>query len=159
MKQSRTACAAHLPYHLRHIAGWLALCAGLLLLPLVGQAAGELPPVKGALIVGSWSWQQFGGQCRETFQYRANGSLRVSSGESLTVWTYDISPQPGPEGFYSLIETLTESNGKTDCTGDSTGQPGDSSSHFVQFSPGHEQMIVCRQASLNACFGPLRRQP
>lgn len=121
------------------------------------QAAAEPPPAPAHPIVGSWSWQVFGGPCRESLQYRANGSMRASSGEALTAWTYHISATPGPKGFYKLVETTTETNGKADCSGDVVADDNVAHTRYIQFSPARDRLIVCRDESLTACFGPLTR--
>jgi hypothetical protein len=143
----------------------IALCS--LALEAPAYAAGELPPAKGAPIVGSWSWQGFDGRCSETFQYRANGTLLTTSGQALKASTFDVSPQADAKGFYHVVETRTQSNGKPDCAGDIARNNGDGTGIeaeeaqktdlFIQFNPARDRLIVCRTASLDACFGPLSR--
>ncbi|WP_309683363.1 hypothetical protein [Polaromonas sp.] len=95
----------------------------------------------------------------ETWQYRANGSRQLSSGDELTQAGYEISAKPSLLGFYRLVETVTQSSGKPDCAGDLHEAPGDSVTRYIQFSPRQDQLIVCREESLKACFGPLKRVP
>ena len=64
---------------------------------------------------------------------------------------------PSLLGFYRLVETVTESNGKRDCSGDLHEASGEPLTRFIQLSPKRDQFIVCKKEELKACFGPLRR--
>lgn len=108
-------------------------------------------------IVSTWSWTQFGGKCQETFQYRADHTMRSTSGGAVTEGTYRITPQPDTKGFYMLVETATHFNGKKDCSGDVQDQAGLESIRFIQMSPTRDRFLACKTASLDACFGPLGR--
>ena len=108
-------------------------------------------------VVGNWTWTLPGKQCTETWQYRANGMQQGRSGEEVTQSSYEVSPVPSLLGFYRLTETLQEANGKRDCSGDLHEVSGAPLTRFIQFSPKQEQLIICKEESLTACFGPLKR--
>jgi hypothetical protein len=108
-------------------------------------------------LVGTWSWTLPGKQCTETWQYRADGRRLNTSGEEVTQGDYQVPPKPTTTGFYPLTETVTGSNGKRDCSGDLHTDGDESVIRFIQFSPKQDQFIVCKAASLEACFGPLKR--
>ena len=110
-------------------------------------------------ISGQWTWTLPGKACTETLQYRTGGKRLGSSGEEVTESEFQITPLPGLLGFYRLVETVTQSNGKPDCAGDLHEALGNSVTRFIQLSPRLDQMIVCREESLKACFGPLKRVP
>lgn len=110
-------------------------------------------------LVGTWSWTLPGKQCNETWQYRADGRRLGTSGEEVTQGDYQVPAQPTAAGFYALTETVTNSNGKRDCSGDLHADGDESVLRFIQFSPKQDQFIVCKAASLDACFGPLKRMP
>ncbi len=131
----------------------------LVLCSLVSANAAEpLPPALHPL-TGSWSWTLPGKSCTERLDYRANGTRLGSSGEERTQSRYDITAIPSLLGFYRLSETVTDSNGQRDCAGDLHAAPGEPVTRFIQFSPKKDQLIVCREESLKACFGPLKRMP
>ena len=109
-------------------------------------------------LTGNWVWTLPGKQCSETLKYRADGTRTGTSGEEITQSRYEISPMPSLLGFYRLDETVTEANGKRDCAGDLHEASGEPVTRFIQFSPKRDQFIVCREESLKACFGPLKRQ-
>ncbi|MES2414531.1 MAG: hypothetical protein V4614_12060 [Pseudomonadota bacterium] len=109
-------------------------------------------------LAGSWSWKPFGSQCVETFEYRLNNTLQGTSGESLSEWNYTVTPQASEKGFYKVVETSMRHNGRKDCSGDTVDSSGTVNERFIQFSPARDMMLVCRQESLTACFGPLRRK-
>jgi len=100
-----------------------------------------------------------GKTCSETWQYRADGRRLTTSGEEVTQADYQIPAKPTTTGFYPLTETVTGSNGKRDCSGDLHTDGDESVIRFIQFSPKQDQFIVCKAASLEACFGPLKRVP
>lgn len=95
----------------------------------------------------------------ETWQYGTNGNRQVNSGDEVSRADYEIPSRPSLLGFYRLVETVTQSNGKPDCAGDLHEASGDSVTRFIQLSPKRDQMIVCKEESLKACFGPLKRLP
>ena len=129
------------------------------------SAAPAAPAAPAALVtpaaqhplVGSWRWQLPGKACPETWHYQSDGSGSGNSGEEVTRSHYEVSPLPSLLGFYRLSETITASNGKPDCAGDLHQASEEPVTRFIQFSPKHDQLIVCREESLKACFGPLRR--
>ena len=138
----------------------LPLLAALLCSLASAQAAQSLPTLPAQHpLAGSWSWALPGKQCTENLQYRANGTRQGSSGEEVTQSSYEVSAKPSLLGFYRLTETVTEGNGKKDCSGDLHEAPGEPVTRFIQFSPKKDQLIVCREESLKACFGPLKRAP
>lgn len=110
-------------------------------------------------LVGTWSWTLPGKTCTETWQYRTDGRRLNTSGEEVTQGDYQIAAKPTTTGFYPLTETVTGSNGKRDCSGDLHADGDESVMRFIQFSPKQDQFIVCKAASLEACFGPLKRVP
>ncbi len=142
----------------------LPLLAALLCSLATAQAAGpaisEVPAVPAQHpLVGTWTWTLPGKSCTETWQVRADGTRLGTSGEETTQADYDIPPIPGLLGFYKLVETVTQSNGKRDCSGDLHETTGNSVTQFIQFSPKRDQLVVCRAESLKACYGPLKRVP
>lgn len=113
-------------------------------------------------LTGRWTWtlpDKTGKACTETLHYRANGTRTGSSGEETLQTRYEVSALPSLLDFYRLEETVTQGNGKPDCAGDLHEAPGEPASRFIQFSPKKDQLIVCREESLKACFGPLKRMP
>ncbi len=136
------------------------LAAGL----CISTAQAADPPARPAAsglhpLAGTWSWVSFGSKCTETFQYRANNTMLGTSGEAVAEWNYTVTPQAGETGFYAVVETSMRHNGKKDCAGDTVDSTGIVNTRFIQFSPAKDRMLVCKAPSLEACFGPLRRQP
>ncbi len=109
-------------------------------------------------LTGTWSWTAFGGKCVETFEYRSARTMLTTSGEAIAEWNYTVTPNANDNGFYEVVETSMRHNGKKDCSGDTVGSTGIVNTRFIQFSPARDRMLVCREPSLAACFGPLRRQ-
>ena len=126
-------------------------------LPLVRAA--EAPAPAPHPLTGSWSWTLAQKPCTERLEYRAGGMRHSSSGEEMAQSRYHVSPIPSLLGFYRLTEAVTESNAKADCAGDVHEAGGEPVTRYLQFSPKKDQLIVCREESLKACFGPLKRLP
>lgn len=135
-----------------------ALLCGLAAAQTVTPAANLARPATHP-IVGVWSWTLPGKPCEETWQYRVNGTRLGSSGDEVVQGDYEVTPVPGASGFYRLVETVTQANGKRDCPGDLHQASGERITRFIQFSPKLDQLIVCKAESLQACFGPLKRVP
>lgn len=73
----------------------LARCLPLLLaagLP-VYAATSAVPPPPGP-IVGKWTWTRSANNCTEVYDYRADGTLHVVSGEEESDSTYRLSARP-----------------------------------------------------------------
>ena len=117
------------------------------------------PPSGTHPILGKWTWTLPGKACTETLQYRIGGKRLGSSGEEVSESEFQITAVQSLLGFNRLVETVTQSNGKPDCAGDLHEASGNSVTRFIQFSPKLDQMIVCKEESLKACFGPLKRLP
>lgn len=109
-------------------------------------------------LAGTWSWSPFNSQCVETFLYRANNTMLGTSGEAVAEWNYTVTPQASDKGFYEVVETSRRHNGKKDCSGDTVDSAGLVNTRFIQFSPTRDRMLVCKTPTLEACFGPLKRQ-
>lgn len=110
-------------------------------------------------IVGTWSWVLFDGACTETYRYRPDGTVLATSAREVSEKEYDIAARPDARGFFKLVETVMRQNDKKDCSGALLGGPGEQATRFIQFSPQQDKLLVCREASLKACFGPLQRAP
>lgn len=100
----------------------------------------------------------FSGKCAETLQYGADGVLLSTSGDAVTAWHYQPSGETDAHGFYQLLETSIRTNGKTDCNGDVVDDDDNTATRFIQLSPAKDRLIVCKTASLLACYGPLKRE-
>ncbi len=107
-------------------------------------------------ILGGWTYEAPDGTCTETYLFRPDGTTVVTSGQEIAESTFEISARPDANGFYKWTDRLVKDNGKEDCSGEVT-TAGKVVTNYVLFSPARDQFIVCAQASLDACFGPLRR--
>ncbi|MDB5884372.1 MAG: hypothetical protein JWR74_543 [Polaromonas sp.] len=105
----------------------------------------------------SWSWSLPGKQCTESLQYLPGGTSTGRSGAQQIQSRYEVSALPSLLGFYRLAETVTESNNQPDCAGDVLEVSDEPVVRFIQFSPGRNQLIVCRTEALKECYGPLKR--
>lgn len=107
-------------------------------------------------LVGVWRFALPDGSCTETYLIRADGSTLVSSGLERTESAFDISLEPDAQGFYAWTDRIVKTNGKADCGG-GISSVGLQSTIYVRMSPKHDRMILCAQATLRNCIGPLVR--
>jgi hypothetical protein len=135
------------------------LIASVFLLAAASLTASHAQTANTQPLTGTWSWTLFNGTCTETLQYRADGVLLSTSGDAVTEWRYTASNAPDTQGFYKLDEISTRHNAKRDCSGDVVDEAGLDATKFIQLNPAKDRMIICRSASLQACYGPLQRLP
>jgi hypothetical protein len=107
-------------------------------------------------ILGTWTFAVPGTNCRETYFIRPDGRTLVTSGEEVSESIYQIDDEPTAKGFFKTTDKTVKDNGKKDCSGSVT-PVGQESINYIRFHPSGDMMIMCRDESLNACFGPLRR--
>ena len=108
-------------------------------------------------ILGNWTIVSKDGACAETYRFRPDGMLLVTSGQEVAEVHYDISPSPSGKGFYKWNHRVLRNNNKPDCSG-KLMNPGDVFTWFIQIDTSNEAMYICQAESRNACFGPLRRE-
>lgn len=126
------------------------------LLAAVAQAATS--PQQEHPLLGVWEFTLPDGRCTETYLFKANGTTFVTSAEEVAEMQYEVSAEPSEKGFYKLVDTVTQDNGRKDCGGGITAV-GSRSTHYLWFHPSGELFVMCRDESLDACFGPLLRVP
>jgi hypothetical protein len=68
---------------------------------------------------------------------------------------YEISDEPNAEGYYVLKDTITSSNGGTDCEGGVT-PVGDHAVNYLKLIPGGV-FFICTRPRADYCFGALTR--
>jgi len=121
-----------------------------------GDADAAIPPDHPLL--GSWTWTVPTNGCTERYSYRANGTMLATSGEQVVQTTYRVSFRPSAKEFYRIDEKVSTDNAKQDCTDqpphDTTGEQN---TIYARFDRTGNAMVMCRDESMNACFGPLRR--
>jgi len=122
----------------------------------LGAATGS-KPVEAHSIVGKWQWTTEETNCTETYEYRADGSLSVTSGDEVAEVTYDISSRPDSKGFFLLNGTPAISNGGKDCTDRPAGTQQPAFSVYIIFHPTEPLHLVCEGPTVERCLGPLRR--
>ncbi len=109
-------------------------------------------------VIGTWEWAIPQAGCTERMTMRADGTSSVRSGEELSDSDSRISDQPDADGFYTLIDTVTHTNGKPDCGGETT-PIGDVATTFLKVTPERDKLMLCL-ARKGPCFGPyVRKRP
>jgi hypothetical protein len=107
-------------------------------------------------ILGTWTLTPANQTCTETYFFKADGTMLVTSAEEVAESDYVISDEPSDSGFYRYTDKIIKDNGKKDCAGNVT-QPGEGSLNFIAFHQSGEMFVMCREESLEHCLGPFRR--
>ena len=107
-------------------------------------------------ILGAWTFLVPGTNCQETYYMRPDGTTVVTSGAEVTESAYEIDDMAGPKGLFKMTDEIVKGNGRKGCAGEVT-QVGQKSTNYIRFDPSGNVMIICRDETMNACFGPLRR--
>ena len=109
-------------------------------------------------LYGKWAWTYSRNNCTEVYDYRPDNTSVVTSGEEIGESRFTISDKPDLNGFYRMTDEVTKSNGRTGCDGSPGGTSvGHTVTVYIMFHPTKDEMLICQEPSLSACFGPLRR--
>lgn len=125
---------------------------------LADRASADPPrlPKTNHPILGTWIFAVPETDCEETYYMRQDGTTLVTSGQEVAESVYEIDDEPSAKGFYKSTDRIVKDNGKPDCAGDIT-KVGSQVTNYIRFHPSSNMMIICKDESLDACFGPLYR--
>lgn len=137
-----------------------AILAALIVFPMATIAVANASNSSTHRLYGKWTWTYSKNNCTEVYEYRPDNTSVVTSGEEVGESRFTITDKPDLNGFYRMVDVVTKSNGRTGCDGEPGGTPvGDTATIYVLFHPTKDEMLICQEPSLDACFGPLRRVP
>lgn len=108
-------------------------------------------------IVGKWTWTRTENACTEVYDYRADGTVRVVSGDEATDNTYSIDATPDQNGFFRMMLKVVKDYGGKDCADSEEDSTGQEQQVYVLFHTAKPLHVVCRDPDLETCYGPLRR--
>lgn len=108
------------------------------------------------IVTGTWQYRPRGTSCTEQYFFRSDGTVMVTSGREVSESSYTLSSEAVGAGFYKFDTQVTQTNGKSDCRGNQT-PVGQQSSTYLRFQANGERLVLCKQANLAACMGPLIR--
>jgi hypothetical protein len=112
------------------------------------------PRATPAPIVGAWQYAVPGTVCTETYDFHSNGFRSFVSGEERGKSRYEIRPDPEKSGAFLLEDTITETNGATDCSGSPGAPAGDKVTLHIRFNSQADRMIMCLDSEGQQCIGP-----
>lgn len=135
-----------------------SILAATLLCSMATTAAAVVDHSPTHRLYGKWAWTYSKNNCTEVYDYRSDNTAAVSSGEELVESRFTIASEPDVNGFHRMTDVVTKTNGRTGCDGEPGGTPlGHEAIIYILFHPARDEMLICQEPSLNACFGPLRR--
>ena len=112
---------------------------------------------ESARIVGKWTWTRTENACTEVYDYRSDGTLYVQSGAEKTDNTYSMASSPEQNGFLRMVLKIVKDHGGKDCADSDDDSTGQESTVYVLFHSSKAIHAVCRDPSLEACYGPLHK--
>jgi len=113
------------------------------------------PPAPGHPIIGTWTVTNFEGTCKDLWKFRADGTTQAVSGSEEATSEYEIADLADVPGAYRLVDTVTKTNGKPDCTGNRT-PVGDRVVLFL-LPTSSGGLMVCISPDGRACMGTMIR--
>ncbi|GAC1631861.1 MAG: hypothetical protein NVS9B10_25680 [Nevskia sp.] len=129
-----------------------AACAAAASMPAAARKA-EHP------LIGIWTWQPEGKDCKEVYEWRADHTGHVTSGEEVTETRFQVSKTPDANGYYVFIDTIVKDNRGRDCAGSKKDDTGSRNTLYIQIHPSGNLIRICSKPEESACFGPLMRLP
>lgn len=139
----------NLPAMMRSMLG--SLIALVLAAPVANASADTAPA-----LAGTWQYRPRGLNCTEQYFFRTDGTVMVTSHKEVTESSYALSAEALPGGFYQFDTQVTQTNGNVDCRGNQT-PVGLQSKLYLRFQANGERFVLCRNANLSACMGPMIR--
>jgi hypothetical protein len=128
------------------------LLAAALALAAPSYAADGVPA-----IVGKWTWTRSENACTEIYDYRADGTLYVHSGDEKTDNTYSMESAPDENGFFRMALKIVKDYGGKDCADSEEDDSGQEQVVYVLFHSSKSLHAICRDPNLDNCYGPLHR--
>ena len=116
------------------------------------------PPSPGHPIVGTWQVHGPGTDCIESWYFGPDGTTHNQSGDEDSYSEYSISDKPTAEGYYILIDTIVQTNGGTDCSGQPGAPIGDIATIYL-VPIAENRLKLCFDRKLTMCPGLMVRVP
>ncbi|MEO8628576.1 MAG: hypothetical protein ABI612_10815 [Betaproteobacteria bacterium] len=127
-----------------------SLCGGVF-------ADGQVPD--GHPLIGKWQWTRAANNCTELYDFRKDGTVPVTSGAERTENTYSVVASPDRNGFYKATIKTTKDYGGRDCIDNDAESTGQQTIIYIVFDAAKTVQMMCFDASLKRCIGPLQRLP
>lgn len=130
---------------------------------VAAPAAAQFAPgaIDNARLVGVWTWTRPQNKCVETYDFRADGTLDLTSGAERTESTYRLQAKPTAQTQrYALSITVTKDYGGADCDGQARDDTGQSNTVYIQFDDsGRRGILICQDPISLKCLGPVTKKP
>jgi hypothetical protein len=121
-------------------------------------AAAEAAASPAAALVGLWAWKRPFDGCKEAFEFRDNGTVRIERNNERTESAYAVASAPETSGRLKVSLTVTRAELGTDCNGMFRGTDERSAPLFILFGYRNKMLAVCESADGEDCAGPLQRE-
>jgi hypothetical protein len=108
-------------------------------------------------LLGTWRIELPALKCFEEYEIRPDGTKSSMSGEERSESEFAISPVPGPTGFYKWTDKISKTNGKRDCSGETTRR-GHVAVVYVRLQSNGQKLLLCQAEDVKSCFAELLRK-
>jgi len=132
--------------------GRVMLAAAFLVAPAARSPAAGQPS-----LVGQWSWTRKSNNCAETYTFRDNGTVSISTGEEMLERNYRMAWAPESNGRYTVTMTTVKDSGGQGCADTAEGNTARSGTVHILFGGSGESMLICNSPAGADCIGPLKR--
>lgn len=113
------------------------------------------PPGSSNAMVGTWILAVPETGCRETWEFRADGTTHNQSGSEESTSKYEFAELPDVGGSFVLTDTIVRTNGKPDCSGSLTPVGDRAVLYLLPITTGG--YMLCVTMSGSACIGSMFR--
>jgi len=107
-------------------------------------------------LLGTWHFEVPGTHCAETYTFKRDGFRTYRSATEVGKSKFVVSPKPDDSGYYTLTDTIVESNGKSACVGEAS-PVGDVVTLFIRFEDSADTFFICPAKVNDGCFGPFEK--
>jgi hypothetical protein len=113
------------------------------------------PSVPRNPFVGTWTLSLTGITCRETIEFRADGTAHTVSAGEDSLSRYAMVEIPKHDGSYVWFDTVLKNNGKPDCLGNSAPVSDKAINYLLPTSSGG--FMLCSKWNGEGCVGVMSR--
>lgn len=119
------------------------------------QEVTRTPLTPDHFLLGTWRLMVPNSGCFETYKFKADGTMSMTSGMQVTESEFDIDVRPS-KGFFKWMDKLIKDNGAPDCMGLTT-KVGHVATNYI-YIVSNDRFVVCREPNTKTCSQLIIRQ-
>lgn len=135
-----------------------ALCLALPAACTPTRTATPLPPLEpGHPLLGTWEYRSRLSECVHVTEWRADGTMTDTVGESVGHGRFWIAPKVNDEGVYEYRDEVDRGGG-LGCGGQRLRPHRSEQASYIATNPAHDKIRQCAQPDLTDCYPPKKRK-